>query len=224
VHPPGTGYGSRRIASRAFGFALGSTLLLCAARSAPHSSQPQPDAERPATGCFLVAADQIRGSFFEHSVVFLLSYGEDGALGLVVNHRSDIDLHDFVKGAVDGAGALYLGGPVGRESVLVLVRAASAPARAVRVAGDVYLTVDPAILLEHTAHAEAARDLRVYIGYAGWGRGQLEGEIARGDWIVASEGAEAIFDEAPDDLWKKLHLRHHRLITAAPPIRLASAH
>ena len=59
----------------------------------------------------------------------------------------------------------------------------------------------------------AAKDLRVYTGYAGWGAGQLDAEIARGDWIVASEGVEAVFDDAPDELWKKLHQRHHRLLT-----------
>jgi len=170
-------------------------------------------------GRFLIAADRIRGSFFQHAVVLLLSYAEDGALGVVVNHRSDVELHDFVKGAVQGAGPLYLGGPVETGSVLVLVRAASAPAGAVRVASDVYLTVDPAVLLEHTADPEAARNLRVYIGYAGWGPGQLDAEIARGDWIVAREGSEAIFDNTPDDdLWKKLHLRHHRLIAGAAPL------
>ena len=97
-------------------------MLLGAAVSAPDAADPQPEAERPAAGRFLVATEQIRGSIFKHSVVLLLSYAEDGAMGLVVNHRTDLALHEFVKGAALDAGALYLGGPVERGSVLVLLR------------------------------------------------------------------------------------------------------
>jgi putative transcriptional regulator len=198
---------------RAAGFALAVAMLLGAA-GAPDAANPQLEAEPPASGRFLVATERVRGSFFRHSVVLLLSYAGDGAIGLVVNRRSDVSLHDFVKGAVAGAGALYLGGPVERGSVLVLVRSGSSPPeRAMRVAGDLFVTVDPAILLDRSGSPEAAKDLRVYTGYAGWGAGQLDAEIARGDWIVANEGVDAVFDEAPEELWKKLHLRHHRLLT-----------
>jgi putative transcriptional regulator len=174
---------------------------------------PQPETEHPAAGRFLVATEQVRGPFFQHSVVLLLSYAGDGSIGLIINRRTDFALHDIVKGAVDGAGALYLGGPVARGSVLVLLRSGSPPGHAIRIAGDLFVTVDPAILLDRTGSPDAANDLRVYTGYAGWGAGQLDAEIARGDWIVANEGVEAVFDGAPDELWKKLHLRHHRLLT-----------
>ena len=176
-----------------------------------------PGAQPLATGRFLVAAEQVRGPFFQKSVVFLVSYGESGALGLIVNQPTDIALHDVVQGAVDGAGLMYIGGPVERASVMVLLRAKSPPERAIRVTGDVFVTVDPALLLEHTGKAGGADDVRVYAGYAGWGPGQLEAEVARGDWIVASEALEPIiFAGAPDGLWKKLHLRHHRLRAQAP--------
>jgi putative AlgH/UPF0301 family transcriptional regulator len=83
------------------------------------------------------------------------------------------------------------------------------------------MTVDPAILLERAGKKGGVVDLRVYAGYAGWGPGQLEAEIARGDWIVVREPPDPIFDAAPDTLWKKLHLRHHRILTRAPgaPLR-----
>lgn len=192
------------------GLAIGVALLIGAA---PAAKEPDPEVLRPAVGRFLVATERVRGSIFQHSVVLLLSYAEDGALGLVVNRRTDLALHDLVQGAVDGTGALYFGGPVARGSVLVLLRASEPPERAMRIAGDLFLTVDPAILLQGTADAAASKDLRVYTGYAGWGPGQLDAEIARGDWIVASESVEAVFDDAPDQLWKKLHLRHHRVLT-----------
>jgi len=188
-------------------------LALLGAGSASEAPDSAPAAERLAAGRFLVAAEQVRGAYFQHSVVFLLSYGDSGALGLIVNHRTDVALHDVVQGAVEGAGQIYLGGPVDRSSVMVLVRTKSPPDRAMRVNGDVFVTVDPGILLEHTGKSGGAGNVRVYAGYTGWGPGQLETELARGDWIVASEAAlePIIFADAPDELWKKLHLRHHRL-------------
>jgi putative transcriptional regulator len=192
-------------------------LVLSGAGPALEASDSAPGAEPLAVGRFLVAAEKIRGGFFHRSVVFLVSYGESGALGLIVNHPSEIALRDVVQGAVDGAGQMYIGGPVERSSVMVLLRAKSAPERAIRVTGDIFVTVDPAILLEHTGKRSAGGDVRVYAGYAGWGPGQLEAELVRGDWIVASEALEpTIFADAPDLLWKKLHLRHHRLRAQAP--------
>jgi putative transcriptional regulator len=192
-------------------------LALVGAGAAPEAPDSATGAERLAAGRFLVAGDQVRGAYFQQSVVFLVSYGESGALGLIVNHPTDIALHDVVQGAVDGSGQMYIGGPVEHTSVMVLLRAKSPPSRATRVTGDLFVTVDPAILLEHTGKPGAAGDVRVYAGYTGWGPGQLETELARGDWIVASEALEPIiFADAPDELWKKLHLRHHRLRAQAP--------
>jgi len=192
-------------------------LALLGARPAPETPGSVPGAEPLAAGRFLVAAEQVRGAYFRQSVVFLVSYGESGAIGLIVNHPTDIALHDVVQGAVDGAGQVYIGGPVERSSVMVLLRAKSPPERAIRVTGNIFVTVDPALLLEHTGKSDAAGDVRVYAGYTGWGPGQLDVELARGDWIVASEALEPIiFADAPDGLWKKLHLRHHRLRVQAP--------
>ena len=212
--PRGSSHSARRSAALAFGLAL------LGAGLAPETSDSAPGTESLATGRFLVAAEQVHGAFFRQAVVFLVSYGESGALGLIVNHPSDIALHDVVQGAADGAGQMYVGGPVERSSVMVLLRAKSPPDRAMHVTGDIFVTVDPAILLEHTGKPGAGGDVRVYAGYAGWGAGQLEAELARGDWIVASEALEpVIFADAPDELWKRLHLRHHRLRVQAPAVQ-----
>jgi putative transcriptional regulator len=218
VPGPGSARGLPRCVRRHASLAVA---LLAAAGAAPESPPPRLEVEPPATGRFLVASEQVRGSFFEHSVVFLLSYNESAALGLIVNRPTEVELHDIVQGAIEGAGALYLGGPVGTRSVMVLLRTGSPPEHAIRVIGDVFMTVDPAILLEHTGKTGSIGDLRVYAGYAGWGPGQLDAEIARGDWIVVREAVDAIFDAAPEALWKKLHLRHHRILTRAPGPQVA---
>ncbi len=218
---PGTARGFPRSARRVAAVALG-LALLGADGAAPNAPSAPSEGERPASGRFLVASEQIRGSVFHHSVVFLLSYAESGAIGLIVNHPTDLALSEVVQGAVDGAGWLHLGGPVELPMVMVLLRAQSPPKQAMHVAGDVFVTVDAALLLEQTGKPGSTGSVRVYAGYTGWGPGQLDAEIARGDWIVADAPVESIFDDAPEALWKKLHLRHHRLIAglSAVPVLL----
>jgi putative transcriptional regulator len=221
VARPGTARDYRRSAPGAVAIGLGVALLLGAGRPAPPPEREGPIAERPAAGRFLVATEHVRGSFFQQSIVLLLSYADDGAIGLIVNRRTDLALHDVLKGAAEGAGSVYVGGPVEQGSVLVLLRSGSPLDRAMRVTGDLFVTVDPALLIERAGNPGADKQLRVYTGYAGWGPGQLDAEIARGDWIVAVENTDAVFDDAPDALWKKLHLRHHRLLVRSGVTRPA---
>jgi putative transcriptional regulator len=188
--------------------------LLGAAGDAPEKPHPPAETIRPTAGRFLVASERIRDRFFERSVVLLLSHSHSGAIGLIVNRSTEIALRDVLEGAVDGAGDLHLGGPIERGTMMVLLRAGSPPERAIRVAGDVFMTVDPAILHDRTSKPGGAGDLRVYAGHAGWGAGQLDAEIARGDWIAISDDIGSIF-EAPAELWQKLHLRHNRLIACS---------
>jgi len=174
---------------------------------------PDPGAAAPSPGRFLVATEEIRGSIFHQSVVYLVSYGETGALGLIVNRPTGVALHEVVKGAVDGAGILHLGGPVERGMVMMLLRADEPPERGMRVADDVVVTSDAELLLEYARSPDAGR-FRVYSGYAGWGPRQLDGEIARGQWLVVEAPSGSIFEDEPESLWKKLFRRHHKLVAA----------
>lgn len=204
-------------AAVALGLVLTLGCLLGAKNGAPPDLAPEAS-EPPAAGRFLVATENIRGSIFQESVVYLVNYARTGAIGLIVNRPSDVELHEVVQGAVDGSGTLYVGGPVEHRSVMMLLRADSPPERATHVSEDVFVSVDPGMLLAYTAEHDAGR-LRVYAGYAGWGRGQLDREIARGDWMVVRSPPSAIFEEKPEELWKKLFRRHHRLLTTAPSVR-----
>jgi putative transcriptional regulator len=197
------------------GLLLALSLSVGATHPAPPESPPARESERPAVGRFLVATESIRGSIFHESVVYLVNYSEGGALGLIVNRPTEFELHDVVEGAVEGSGMLFLGGPVESSSVMMLLRSDDPPERALRVADDIFVSVDPEVLLEHAASIDSGR-LRAYAGYAGWGPRQLDAEIARGQWLVVSAPSRAIFEEEPAGLWKKWFRQYHRLITKAP--------
>lgn len=163
--------------------------------------------QTPAGGMFLVATPQLRDPRFAETVVLLLNYGREGAIGVVVNRPTWVDPEalfpgdDFFRRY---RGTVYFGGPVARTSTLFLVRDAD------RVDGepivdDVFVTADEDEARETVPARADGRVLRVYAGYAGWGPGQLDREIAAGDWQVIPASGDLIFTPEPASLWREVH-------------------
>jgi putative transcriptional regulator len=145
-------------------------------------------------GKLLVASPGLT-DFFRRTVVLVLEHTEDGAVGLVLNRPSETPVDDAVPDLpvlVDPDEVVHLGGPVGPESVIVLGRFDD-PHEAASIVLDDLGVVDPAL------DNPAVRAVRVYAGHAGWGPGQLDGELEEDAWIVEPAQPEDPFDEG--DLW-----------------------
>jgi putative transcriptional regulator len=168
---------------------------------------PEPRAiGAPAAGRLLVATRELRGPFFAESVVVLLEYSPRGALGLVINHPSPALLQDLIPevGRLSSRqDRAFIGGPVEPGVMTLLVRSQVPLSDALEVVPGVWATGSPDTLSELLKAPASQKDFRAFVGYSGWAPGQLDDEIARGDWHVAPGGAEAIFDDAPDDLWQR---------------------
>jgi putative transcriptional regulator len=154
-------------------------------------------------GRLLVAAPLLGDPNFERSVVLLLEHGEEGALGVVLNRPSELEVAEPLPEWRRFAGTpevVFVGGPVSRSSVIGLARLdrdlpSGAWEPVLGAVGVLDLTGDPD---EVGAGVDA---LRIFAGYAGWGSGQLEEEIGEGAWyVVDAEPADA-FTTAPDGLW-----------------------
>jgi putative transcriptional regulator len=158
----------------------------------------------PATGKFLVAADDLHGDYFGKTVVLLLQYDATGAMGLVINRPTDVtpdELLDDPDAFPAYSGTLYWGGPVQMTSLRALVRSDAPPTGARAVVDDVYLLpIDDALALR----AVDTASLRLFIGYSGWAPGQLERELAGRSWHVVSATAELVFAEDPSVIWQRL--------------------
>jgi len=102
------------------------------------------------------------------------------------------------------ADKLYFGGPVALESVSFLVRADTPPEHAIQVLGGVYLSSDRELLGKLLERDKPMEGLRILVGYSGWGPGQLEAEITRGDWTIAPADANAIFNAKSEHPWPDL--------------------
>ena len=159
------------------------------------------------TGALLVARRGLPDPNFSETVVLVLGYGPGGAVGLVVNRPSDVELGALaprIEGLDGRSDRLYIGGPVQGEDLFVLVRAEEPPVGTEPVFEGVYVGHDEEVLKRlGSADLPPAR-LRVYAGYAGWAPGQLENEIERGDWYTVPPDEESIFTSRPKETWQRL--------------------
>jgi putative transcriptional regulator len=160
--------------------------------------------KQPAKGTLLVATELVRGDVFAQTVILLLHYDENGAMGIVVNRSTDIEPGELIADvdAISGySGTLYWGGPVQMNSLRALLRTDTPPKGAEAIVDSVHLaSIDDG--LKNTSADPAS--LRFFIGYAGWDAGQLEREMDRGSWHVVPASNEHVFAKDPRALWKRL--------------------
>jgi putative transcriptional regulator len=147
---------------------------------------------------------------FHDAVVLLTSHTAQGAIGVIVNHPTDIALAKVLpdeEKLADGDAKLFFGGPVASDVAVFIFRAARPPRGATRIRDDVYIGSSPELLHQLLARPKPMQGLRVYAGLAGWGPGQLESELDRGDWRRIAADARSLLDTPPESLWAELYRR-----------------
>jgi putative transcriptional regulator len=172
-------------------------------------------------GKLLLAGPMLKDPNFDRAVVFITEHNEDGAMGLVLNRPSEATVGDAVPDLTwiaDAGDAVYVGGPVAPNGVIVLAEWDDPTQAVVLVEDDLGFVPgdadDPDLL------AAAVRRARVYAGHAGWGPGQLEGELAEEAWIVQPPRREELFSEDAEGLWPAVLRRMGRefaLLSTMPP-------
>lgn len=164
-------------------------------------------AMRPATGRLLIASHNLIDPNFGRTVIVLLAYDRSGAAGLIINRPTDVRLATVLphfKELHDRPDVVFLGGPVGRNLMSVLIRSSRPLKSGQRLFDGVYVSGDAETLRRAVTRSGKHGGVRAFVGYAGWGPGQIENEIARGDWYVAEADARPIFDTNPAEIWDKL--------------------
>jgi putative transcriptional regulator len=160
-----------------------------------------------AQGKFLVADRRIGDPRFSQSVILIVRYSSDGAMGLIINHPTNVELSTVlpdIKGAKGRKDRVYVGGPVGMDQLFLLIRTSGQPEESLHVFGNVYMSVSRKILEGMIEKGRAGEDLRIYVGYAGWAPGQLEAEVSKGDWHVLNADSGTIFAREPAGIWLEL--------------------
>ncbi|MDQ2696915.1 MAG: YqgE/AlgH family protein [Pseudomonadota bacterium] len=158
----------------------------------------------PEQGVLVVASPEMPDPRFWQAVILLLTHGEEGTLGLIVNRPTDIPLTEAVPDLDEAAAArhlLYFGGPVAVDTLLFLLRSDDSPAAAQHVLDNVYASGDQRILQQLLARGAPASELRIYVGHAGWAPGQLDAELLGGSWLLFRAPAGVVFHQDSASLW-----------------------
>jgi len=186
-------------------------LLLQALLPAGSSAQ---DGLQPARGALLVAGTQIRDPRFMESVILLLSAGPGGSMGLILNKPTakKVSSRFGGTGSMSQGAPLFFGGPVAGHELLMLRRADRAPADWAAVVDRVFVTNSRMAMMDALMAARTAEEVRVYAGYAGWGAGQLEREIERGDWYLLPADEALIFRRDMTKLWPELFRKSREIV------------
>ncbi len=199
--------------------ALGSTLAAAAllvvamlvGAAAPDTSDPGSLA-----GQLLIAAPTMSDPRFAHTVILMVRHDQTGAFGIVINRpvgeRSIAVLLEAagdIPPDVEGSVRVFAGGPVQTELGFVVHSADYHRGETVDVDGRVAMTASREILRDIGHNQGPAKSLCAF-GYAGWGPGQLEGEMARHNWFTAPEEPKLIFDDDRDNLWEETMARRTR--------------
>lgn len=168
---------------------------------------------RSLTGRLLVAAPEMRDPRFVESVIYMVSHDATGAMGLVVNRPigevSLVQLLERFGVAPEGAQGRILahwGGPVEPGKGYVLHTPDYSTEGTIVVRGKAALTGSRTIL-EAIASGSGPRRAFFAVGYAGWGPGQLEAELARGGWVTANADESLLFDDDYATKWQRATAR-----------------
>ncbi len=161
-------------------------------------------------GSLLISQPFLGDPNFERSVVLVCRDARaDGTFGLVLNRRTGntlTDVLDLPLGELSPAAGvpLYVGGPVEPNTLHVLHQRADVPG-ATDLGEGVYWGGDFEVVLDLLISGELGHDaVRLFVGYAGWGAGQLAAEMERGSWITHPANAGKVFTLTTDAFWRDI--------------------
>ncbi len=170
----------------------------------------------PTKGMFLVASQDLRDPNFSETVVLLIDYNPQGAMGLVINRPTQMKLSTVlpeIEGLKKRNDTVYIGGPVARMQMMLLIRSVDPPDGSLHIFEDVYVSSSGTVIQRMIDAVRPEERFRIYMGYAGWAPGQLDRELSRGDWHLLQADTETLFDRAPQEIWQEL-IRQSPLLIA----------
>ena len=155
-------------------------------------------------GSLLISYPFLEDDYFYRSVICMIEHNEEGSFGLIINKKMPHKIGEAVPILAHLGNPIYIGGPVDTQSLFFLhpykdLKDTLYVADGLYMNGDIHELKD---MLELSFAKE--EDIRFYLGYAGWGIGQLQEEIDEKSWLIGGSNAQLVFDESQDDIvWRK---------------------
>ena len=157
---------------------------------------------RISQGQILVARPMLNDGGFKRTVILLAEHNEQGSLGFILNKPMHLTLKDVVPNLEDLKLPVYYGGPVAQNQLFYIHTAGKKITGSIHIQNNYYWSGSFTEITEGLKnHTIQASQIRFFIGYAGWGEGQLKEETDEKAWGVLDSFTSELINKNPDDLW-----------------------
>ncbi|MEW6314329.1 MAG: YqgE/AlgH family protein [Pseudomonadota bacterium] len=157
-----------------------------------------------ANSIFLVASEKVQDHTFRRTVILVTYHKPGWPVGVIIN-RPDREVTQDNNSPKIFEGKTHFGGPVSPNILTFVFRGAEQSNEALPILPNIQMSNSASLLRKLTALSSWERNIRIYRGFSTWAKGQLEHEIARGDWLVIEADEKSIFDKDPALLWEEMH-------------------
>jgi putative transcriptional regulator len=155
----------------------------------------------------LLAMPQLADPNFSRAVVLMIEHGDQGSFGLVINHPSPIKASELLDSLEmiwrgEDSAVVWAGGPVSPSTGWVLHEpVGGTQPGTIEITSTISLSTSPDRL--RAIANQPPRNVRLLLGYSGWGPGQLAQEMARGAWLHTAADPRLVFETPPDEIWDR---------------------
>jgi putative transcriptional regulator len=158
--------------------------------------------QNPEKGKLLISEPFLLDPNFKRTIILLSEHNEEGSIGFILNKPTDLKINMVLEDFPEFDASVYFGGPVQINTLQFIHRAGDIIEGSVEIQDGLYWggSFEILKLLIETKQVEPA-DFRFFIGYSGWGEGQLTCEMKTNSWLVTSATNDNIFSKEPDKLW-----------------------
>ncbi len=154
---------------------------------------------KPAKGIVLIAEPFLKDSYFKRAVVLITDHGEKGSMGFMLNKTIEMKLNDAIPDFPEYEGSLYLGGPVSTDQLFFIHTYGNEIPDSIEVAEGLWWGGD---LIEKDE--VDIKNIRFFVGYAGWDPEQLNKEIKEKSWILTKQKVSTILNSDTLNLWPNI--------------------
>lgn len=163
----------------------------------------RPEDKVPEKGKLLISEPFLPDTFFNRSLIYLTEHNEKGSVGFIINKSININVTDALEGFPGWNEKLTMGGPVAPDTLHYLHTMGDMVPGSMWVSDNIYWGGDIENIKELIGSGKAgAGDIRFFLGYSGWGEGQLEKELIENSWVIADVAPEIIMKYRKEDSWK----------------------
>ncbi len=161
------------------------------------------DGLRP--GVLLIAEPFLGDSPFHRSVILLCEHSNSHSFGLVLNQKQEIVFDSFIDEKILENVPIFSGGPVDPTVMQFVHRRPDLISEGIEISPGIFWSGSFEKAIECVVSGEINfSEIKFFIGYSGWGAGQLSSELKRNSWFIHPANVPYVFDESPQKLWRKV--------------------